>query len=197
MYETVVLSLGLVWVVIGLTLSLFMGRRGHLAFGWFVLGTLMGPMAVILAVAVRRHPEDRPSRELAAPGAASGEIDVLVGTDGSPESFAAFDSAATLLGSRLGRVTFATVLPYEAGRDDERRATRLLETAVERSGCEDAGTELLHGRPSEVLVGVAARDGYELVVVGKRGAGLAKRLLGSTAAELARDAKVPVLIPGE
>lgn len=197
MYETVVLSLGAVWLVIGLTLSLFMGRRGHLAFGWFVLGTLMGPMALILAAAVRRHPEDRPSREIRVPGAGSGAVDVLVGTDGSPESLAAFDAAATLLGSRLGRVTFATVLPYEAGRDDERRAMRVLETAVERSGRAHAGTELLHGRPSEVLVEVAARDGYELLVVGKRGAGLAKRLLGSTAAALARDAKVPVLLPGE
>ncbi len=42
------------WLAIGLVLAIVMGRRGHDSFGWLVLGTLLGPMGVVLAVAARR-----------------------------------------------------------------------------------------------------------------------------------------------
>lgn len=42
----------------------------------------------------------------------------------------------------------------------------------------------------------AAEGAYDLVVVGGRGSGLSKVLLGSTATTLAAQAKVPVLLAG-
>jgi len=69
------------------------------------------------------------------------------------------------------------------------------------------------GGPVDVLVGIdgspesaaattaaldtiAAEDGYDLLVVGARGAGLSKVLLGSVASRLAARASVPVLVVG-
>ena len=43
---------------------------------------------------------------------------------------------------------------------------------------------------------LAAEGAYDLVVVGGRGSGLSKVLLGSTATTLAAQAKVPVLLAG-
>jgi nucleotide-binding universal stress UspA family protein len=44
---------------------------------------------------------------------------------------------------------------------------------------------------------MAAEDGYGLLVVGARGAGLASVLLGSVATRLAARASVPVLVIGD
>jgi nucleotide-binding universal stress UspA family protein len=43
---------------------------------------------------------------------------------------------------------------------------------------------------------LAAEGGYDLLVVGSRGTGLSKVLLGNTATTLAAQAKVPVLLAG-
>ena len=53
------------------------------------------------------------------------------------------------------------------------------------------------GRPATVLDTIAAEDGYDLLVVGARGAGLSKVLLGSVASRLAARASVPVLVVGD
>ena len=55
---------------------------------------------------------------------------------------------------------------------------------------------LLPGQPAEALQRLAAEGGYDLLVVGGRGTGLSKVLLGSTATALAAQAKVPVLLAG-
>jgi len=44
---------------------------------------------------------------------------------------------------------------------------------------------------------MAVEDGYGLVVVGARGAGLSTVLLGSVATRLAAQASVPVLVVGD
>jgi nucleotide-binding universal stress UspA family protein len=54
----------------------------------------------------------------------------------------------------------------------------------------------LAGRPAEALQRLAVESGHDLLVVGTRGAGLSKLLLGSTATALAAHAKVPVLLAG-
>lgn len=53
-YEFAVVAIGAVWLAIGLALGVAMGRRGQNAFGWMVLGTLLGPMAVVMAIDARR-----------------------------------------------------------------------------------------------------------------------------------------------
>src|SRR5690348_5187902 len=99
-----------------------MGRRGHDSFGWLVLGTVLGPLGVILAIAARSDEKLDPARLRLGPRAipASGTIDVLVGYDGSAESLAALQTVPALLGDRLGRLTVATVVPYDQVRESER-----------------------------------------------------------------------------
>ena len=99
-----VIAIAAGWVAIGLVLSIVMGRRGHDSFGWLVTGTLLGPLAVVLAIDARRRAEqlDPANLRKGPPAiASSGPIDVLVGFDGSPESRAAIDTVPTLLDDRL------------------------------------------------------------------------------------------------
>jgi len=53
---------------------------------------------------------------------------------------------------------------------------------------------ILAGRPADALARYAAENGFEVLVVGRRGHGAGKALLGSTAVSLSRQAGVPVLI---
>ncbi len=55
---------------------------------------------------------------------------------------------------------------------------------------------LCAGRPAGTLHRLAVEGGYGLLVVGTRGAGLSKALLGSVATTLAGGSKMPVLLAG-
>jgi nucleotide-binding universal stress UspA family protein len=194
-----VVAIAAAWVSIGLVLSIVMGRRGHNTAGWLVLGTLVGPLAVVLAIDSERNearlePAPLPGGPRAPAG--SGPVDLLVGFDGSPESAAALDAAMGLLGPRIGRLTVATVVPFGGVREQERRAgeeLRRLEAGMPGRGVE---LEVLHGHPATALQDFAAAGGYELIVIGTRGTGITKAILGSAASELARGSDVPVLLVG-
>ena len=199
MSAIVVLLVAVAWLGIGLSLALFLGRRGYDGFSWFVLGTMLGPFAVVLAADTLRHDERPAPRTLAASAAPPpdepGGVDVLVGFDGSPESKAALTAAVELLGPRLGRVTLATVVPFDGGLEAERAAVQALDGQAERLAWLAPGLEVLHGQPGRALSERAAAGGYELVAAGTRGAGRA-HLFGSAATELSRTSKVPVLLVG-
>ncbi|MGH9011216.1 MAG: universal stress protein, partial [Acidimicrobiia bacterium] len=101
-FGTVVLVGGVAWLAVGLMLALVMGRRGHDAFSWLILGTLFGPLGAVFAIEARSEEFSRP--ELVAPRqSGAGPVDVLVGFDGSAESRAALAAVADLLGPRVGR----------------------------------------------------------------------------------------------
>lgn len=192
-----VIAIAVGWVVIGLVLSIVMGRRGHDSFGWLVTGTLLGPLAIVLAIDARRRTEalDPANLRRGPPAiASSGPIDVLVGFDGSPESRAAIDAVPTLLGDRLGRLTVATVVPYGEIREQERLATKALRSLQDRTLGFECDLELLHGQPAAALTEYATEGGYALIAVGTRGVGISKAILGSAAARLAENSKVPVLL---
>ena len=44
------------WLAIGVVLSVMMGRRGHDAYAWLILGMFLGPIALVLAVYTDRSP---------------------------------------------------------------------------------------------------------------------------------------------
>jgi nucleotide-binding universal stress UspA family protein len=104
-------------------------------------------------------------------------------------------AALDLLGSRVGRLTLATVVPYDGGVEHERMARAALEDEAKSMG-RMPRLEILHGRPSDALLERAAEDGYDLLVIGTRGAGMSRALLGSAAADIARAGKIPVLLAG-
>ena len=193
----VVVAIAGVWVAIGIVMSIVMGRRGHNSFGWLVLGTLLGPMAVVLAIDARRHDEELEPAAVGGSGEARrGPVDVLVGFDGTAESVAAADAAAQLFGDRLGRLTVATVVPYGDMRWPAESAAEALRRLAARTPERACELEVLHGHPAAALREYAASAGYDVIAVGARGAGVTKAILGSAAAELARESKVPVLVVG-
>ncbi|MDQ2826576.1 MAG: universal stress protein [Actinomycetota bacterium] len=203
MFDTyvAVFSVGGLWLAIGVLLGVAMGHPGHSGLSWLVLGTLLGPLAVVLALDSRRH--DGALNPVLLTQAMidhrAGCVDVLAGYDGSPESLAAIGAAADLLDPRLGRLTVTTVVPFDGGAEEEPRATAALRGLVGRAG--RAGglvpeCTVLHGRPAEALRDWATHERYEMIAVGTRGAGFSKRILGSATSELARGSKVPVLLVG-
>jgi len=202
--------IGLTWISIGIGLAVYMGRRGHNAFGWGILGAILGPFAVLLAAQAVGDEANRVgsvTRDAGIPG--RGSIDVLVGVDGSPEAAGAADAAIEILGPSIRRLTLAAVVDFDRIGEHERELRRELDRQADRA--DDAicarraasgpaglpgrcGTVVLKGRADHALAEEAARDGYDLLVVGARGAGVSKALLGSVASRLAGSGKVPVLI---
>lgn len=121
----------------------------------------------------------------------SGAVDVLVGHDGSPEAAAVVQAAIELLGPRLGRLTQATVVPFDVAADGVARAAAALRRVAHKPQTPSADLEVLHGgrpRPS----GRRAVEGhYDLLTIGTRGGGLAKAMLGRTATERLAARKCP------
>lgn len=200
MSESLVLVIiGCVWLAVGLALSVVMGRRGHNGFGWLVLGTVLGPLGVVLALDAGRHEEHLAPVVIQPEGRArggAGPVDVLVGYDGSPESAAALDAVRALLGRRLGRLTVATVAPYGDVRELERQHEEMLRALAHDVPGRHFQLEVLHGQPAAALRERAATGSYELIAVGTRGRGITKAILGSAASELASHSGVPVLLVG-
>jgi len=190
-----VLSVAATWATIGVVLAMVMGRRGHNGFGWLVLGMLLGPLGVVMAIDAGRHDEQLLPTAASDPVPAArgpGTVDVLVGYDGSPESAGAPQAVVDLLGDRLGRLTVVTVVPYGGLHDQERLARERLGGLAARTPGRVCEFEIVHGHPSDALRECAIEGGYDLLAVGTRGVGITKAILGRAASELARDSKVPV-----
>lgn len=186
-----------VWLAVGAGAALLMHRKGHDMFSWSVLFTVLGPLAVPLAVSSHRHPQ----RE--TPGRAhQGALDVLVGHDGSPGADRALSSAVDLFGAQMTSLTLAAVVDLEAsttvqGHETEREETLRLQQIAGglRVPCGPVETVVLHGCPATALSQYAVNHGYELVVVGSDGRPPWRRVLaGSVARRLSAVTPVPVFV---
>ena len=153
------------------------------------------------AVAVAPHDYEGPGEE--------GFRRIAVAFDGSPESWAALETAIALAETAHGSLTvaavaeipaFASVTPWSGNaaapaREAERRhCNRLLELTQSRIpedlACE---TRLLEGDPGDALAHFSSS--YDLIVAGSRGWGpLRRTLLGSTTRKLIDRGGCPVLI---
>jgi nucleotide-binding universal stress UspA family protein len=134
---------------------------------------------------------------------------IVVGVDGSDESWAAFDEAldlASKIGATVTAVraehlsTWATLAigttlgdVYEA---DERIRAELIEEAHRRGGTLGLTIEVVtpKGRPAEELIAIAESTGADLVIVGHRGRGGASSWLGSVTQEVVHRAPCSVLV---
>ena len=197
---------------IGFVLAIAMGRLGHSPYAWGLLGLLLGPIGLLLALVEVRNEPPWGTRLVASGDPGGGPVDILVGIDGSPESVAATTAALELLGGRVGRLTLVAVTDLDdsyAGREERLRLQGELERQAEavRTWLQERDVrakqmvvpelKLMAGRPATILDTIAAEDGYGLLVVGARGAGLSSVLLGSVASKLAARASVPVLVVGD
>ncbi len=188
----------LVWALLGVSMAVLMGRRGHQPFMWLVLGIVLGPLVLPLAASALRHDEPGLIERLSRGRAGTGSVDVLVGIDGSAEAEHALRRAVGLLRWRIGRLTLATVLDYDVSagsflaEDHEKARGDLIRTADAISPRPE--TVVLSGRPAEALRKYAVEETYDVIVAGRRGHGANRVLLGSVASELARGDEVPALI---
>jgi nucleotide-binding universal stress UspA family protein len=185
------------WLGIGLTLAVVMGRRGHGAFQWFLLGAVLGPLALPLAWTAIRDEGHASTSHLTESPAGGGSVDVLVGIDGSAEAAHALRTTIELIGTNVGRLTLANVVTFDEAspqaRRDEERAAELLEATASSIQTHTPGRVLLTGRPADALMNHATEQGYDLLAIGRRGRGASKALLGSTAVRSA-NGPIPVLI---
>jgi nucleotide-binding universal stress UspA family protein len=202
-----VIVIAVVWLLLGAAMGVFRARHGYWRHAWLVFA-LLGPFSVPFVLRPRRIPPSD-AVVLARGRARRGRVDILVGLDGSRESVAAATVAVRLFGPRIGRVTLAMVLDFDTAAPhadsllypepwpEERVAREQLEAgraALRSTSGHEAGTVVLTGEPADALEAYALAEGYEVVVVGCRGKGLSKRLLGSCASELASRTAVPVLL---
>lgn len=196
------------WVVVGTAVGFYEVRRGHWRWLW-LLGAIAGPLAIPLArQANRDEPHVTPLLLSDAPERSDrAGLEVLVGIDGSEDSTDAAVSIAESLGPHLGSLTLATVVDYEsmvdyAGPSREPDRARAQAEARLTAAADDLepllgsrpGVVVLAGKPAAALQQHANDERFDLVVVGRRGRGITKRLVGSCATELARASSVPVVI---
>lgn len=207
-FTTFLLALACLWLFAGLGAGLVLGRRGHAPFTWVLLGAVLGPLVVPLAVVAIRDERNAGAARVSSRSGASTDhsqsdaVDVLVGIDGSPQADAAFESVLRLLAGSIGRFAIATATPFGAdstttGRHEEAQDLVLLESygdRAERALGHAAETVVLRGKAADALQRYCQDQQFDLLVVGSRGAGLATTLLGSVTSRLASDSNVPVLI---
>lgn len=115
---------------------------------------------------------------------------VLVGTDGSETAGRAVERAAAVAAACSARLIVAYVGEVDPGREVLDRATASLAGMVP-----PPETRLLAGDPADALLGLAAADGADLVVVGNKGMSGAQRfLLGSVPNKVSHRAGCDVLV---
>jgi nucleotide-binding universal stress UspA family protein len=198
-----VLLVVLLWVMLGVGAALvFLGRHGYRDGAWYFLGAVLGPLFVPIAMERGRRTSrvlERTSVEATAP---AGQVVVLVGVDGSAESDRAVRDVAALFGPAHARVVLAAVADPSTGEfGDEVAQQRWHELLEERAGWlppdgPSPVLEVLCGQPDILLLEAAAAEKADALVIGRRGRGLSRRLLGSVAESLTRRATIPVLLAG-
>ena len=136
---------------------------------------------------------------------------VLVGVDGSEPSVKAIQAARELLGkgaceevtavfalTHLGDMAVKDFLVEKTQASPEQlaEANGILEGAIKQAGGnEKIKTRIETGLPSEVILNLAKKEGYDLIVVGHRGFGhLKKLLLGSVGAQIVQSAHCTVMV---
>jgi nucleotide-binding universal stress UspA family protein len=161
-----------VWLVVGLLTGVAMGRRGHSWFGWTVIGCGLGPLVIPVALASVGRLGDTSATPVSPGEQGRGRLRVMVGVD--------------------------AVRPDGKGEGQQQAKVALAEAADVARGASGraAETVMLTGAPAGALLDHATATGADLLVIGSRGRGASRKLLGSVATQLAGSAAVPVLVVG-
>jgi nucleotide-binding universal stress UspA family protein len=131
---------------------------------------------------------------------------IVVGYDGSASAKAALERAARDAGDRATVVVVTAFEPpaewlghpYDQKAHDDHRgqAVAALQEAASSPALAGATveTELIAGRPAEVIATVARTRDAEEIVIGSRGLGPLRGALGSVAYRVLHDADRPVVV---
>lgn len=187
----------LTWLIFGLVIAFVMRWRGHDFWVWAALGSVLGPLAVPLAIErAKCHPIEYRGPVLRE---APGKLDVLAGIDGSADSVAAVKAALALFGDAVSGLTLATALDLDSGgsytgAESRGEALGRLSRSAKEIEFEPLETRLLFGRADEALVDYAIKAKFEMIVVGARGHGLSEALFGSVTKRLVGNSPIPVFV---
>jgi nucleotide-binding universal stress UspA family protein len=140
---------------------------------------------------------------------------ILVGIDGSEVSLQALKQAvdlAQLLGSEITVVSVINEMkmPFSAeyGLWAKESHENLIRKVLESLNSAIVKIEENHpnmkiearieeGRPAKMIIEIANTEGFDLIVIGRRGNGLVDQLvMGSVSSEVVRTSHTPVLIVG-
>ncbi|SCL25265.1 Nucleotide-binding universal stress protein, UspA family [Micromonospora nigra] len=189
------------WLAVGLgCAAVFVTRGGHRNLLWYLVGGLLGPLFVPIAVE-RGKARTRQLDVRSQPAVPTGRgLRVLVGVDGSTHSDRALHAVARTLAGSVSELVLATVtsvdLTEDESREEHAQARRLLDervTALPRA-LPRPTTLIVAGHPVDALLTVADDHDVDLLVVGRHGHGVSDRLLGSVAQELAHRSPRAVLL---
>jgi nucleotide-binding universal stress UspA family protein len=132
---------------------------------------------------------------------------IVIGYDGSDASRKALDYAASSVnGGKLFVVTAVVPPPEWMGSPgwqesvdaEHKRGGELLEEAVKRlPSTVDYSTELLEGPAADAIVGVAEAREADTIIIGSRGLGRVRALLGSVSHDVLQKADRPVVVMPE
>lgn len=203
MNTTVLVIFIVTWVGIGLVIGLWMARRGHDSL-WTLIAVALGPLFVPIAFAlVEKNPRLARSGPAGAPFPRADAADgprILIGMDGSLDAARTLDATLRLFGTRCAMILLAEVVSFDATVDDTKTEVNAASDRLTAAAAAVEGvpvfTEVLAGPPSQTLRRFAEEQEMDLLVVGRRGRGLSKRLLGSVSSDLVAHSTVPVLVVG-
>ena len=202
LFEVIAVWLAVVLVTM-LAITYLARRWGHDPFGWLLLSAAMGPIALVAMVGTRQRDTALAAKPRAAgaPRVGGGPV-VLAACDGS--------EATARIGRHLAEsygpgtdVVLLVVEPHESAPRtpaEEQQAKREAEktTAAAREALRAAGmsarTAIAYGSAGEEIVRAGDAEGAAVIVVGRRGAGLSRALLGSVSEHVVKHARHPVVV---
>lgn len=187
------------WVAVGIGAVVFLGRHGRRSPVWFVIGAVLGPILLPIALELAERQGVLLARTRTGGDEEMPCLTVLAAVDGSQESDDALADAARVLAPKGAQFVLLTVVNPDLGENDPeavRAAEELLTSRAARlpEGCLPPVHEVVSGDPAEVILDRAVVDAADLVVLGRRGRGLSEMLLGSVADEVVRRSPRPVLL---
>ena len=119
---------------------------------------------------------------------------ILIAFDGSPSATRAVQHVVSL--ARAGHRGKIVLLNVQSVSTDAEAARTILETASRLLDAQQIRfrSEILAGKPADVIAEAIERHEIDLVVMGATGLGLAGLVMGSVALGVAQRAKVPVTL---
>jgi nucleotide-binding universal stress UspA family protein len=178
-------------------------RWGRDPFGWALLAAVLGPIALIGLVGAHQSDTARPEPFEHAGARRAGTEELLAAVDGSPSSVRVARYIAESH-PHATEVALLAVLPHEArpsasgaAQEEHQRQVDAV-TSEARKIIEAAGVPVRivvgYGVPGETIVRAADEEHANVIVIGRKGAGLTKALLGSTSDYVVKHARQPVLV---
>ncbi|BBX18469.1 universal stress protein UspA [Mycolicibacterium duvalii] len=190
------------WCLAGVLSGVWMARRGYDPL-WILIALPLGLLFVPIAIERVRRPKDvhtsSSPRRLPGRGEGSRGLRVLAGLDGSAESQEALAAVSRILGPACELLVLAEVVHHEATDDDAKveinaASQRLTAAAADIAVAGSVHTEVLVGAAGSALRRYAADHDIDVLVVGRRGRGLSRRVLGSVSGDLVEHSPIPVLV---